>query len=139
MRMFASTPTSSRRCRPSRSGQKGMNCISPAGGGATGARPGRRHGGGGGGRAGSAPAAGGDEIGDGGKRDVLVVGGAPVRVFAAPRREAPLAQDQAVWNAEQLGIGKLDARAGVTIVVEYLDAGGAECRVQRVGGGAHRC
>src|SRR5260221_8713017 len=103
------------------------------------ARAGRRHAGAGAGRAGSALDAGADEIGDGGKRDVLVVGGAPVPVFAAPRREAPLAQDQAVWNAEQLGIGKLDARAGVTIVVEYLDPGGAQCPVQRVGGGAHRC
>ena len=39
----------------------------------------------------------------------------------------------AMRNAEQLGVGELDARARVAVVVQHLDAGGGELGVQPVG------
>jgi len=37
-------------------------------------------------------------------------------------------------NADELGIGEFDPRAGVAIVEQYVDAGGVELLVHRIGG-----
>src|SRR5580658_2384963 len=54
-------------------------------------------------------------------------------VFEPARLQAALGHHQAVRDAEELGVGELDARAGVAVVVQHLDAGGSELGVQPVG------
>src|SRR5882672_509227 len=57
---------------------------------------------------------------------------APLAVFESAGIEAAIRHHQAVRDAQQLGIGELDARARVTVVVQDLDSGGGELGIQAV-------
>src|SRR3981081_2712630 len=59
---------------------------------------------------------------------------AGMTVFESPRGEAPFPDDDPMRNSDELGIGELDPRTGVTIVEQYVDTGGVELPVQRIGG-----
>ncbi len=59
---------------------------------------------------------------------------APVTVFELAGREAAIAHDHAVRNADELGIRELDARALVAIVEQHVDACGQELVVEAFGG-----
>src|SRR5258708_25312050 len=58
---------------------------------------------------------------------------AAVTILQIPRGKASFPDDDPMRNSHELGIGKLDARAGVAIVQQYVDAGGIELLVQRIG------
>ena len=60
------------------------------------------------------------------------------RYSSVPAVEAALADDHAMRNAEQFGVGELDPGTGIAIVVQYVDAGGAELGIERLGRRAHR-
>src|SRR5258708_22155757 len=55
-------------------------------------------------------------------------------IFQIPRGETALPDDDPVRNSDELGIGEFNARTGVAIVEQYVDAGGIELLVQRIGG-----
>src|SRR5438309_6694070 len=57
---------------------------------------------------------------------------APVAIFELARLEAPIGHHQPVWDAEQLRVGELDARARVSVVVQHFDPGGGELGIQAV-------
>src|SRR3984893_3299353 len=57
---------------------------------------------------------------------------AALAVFEFAGIEAAIRHHQAVRDAQQLGIGELDARACVTVVVQDLDPGGGELGIQAV-------
>src|SRR6266478_1568228 len=57
---------------------------------------------------------------------------ASLAVFESAGIEAAIRHHQAVRDAQQLGIGELDARARVTVVVQDLDPGGGELGIQAV-------
>src|SRR5258705_7179969 len=57
---------------------------------------------------------------------------APLAVFDSARIEAAIRHHQAVRDAQQPGIGELDARARATVVVQDLDSGGGELGIQAV-------
>src|SRR6266480_3299217 len=59
---------------------------------------------------------------------------ASLAVFESAGIEAAIRHHQAVRDAQQLGIGELDARTCVTVVVEHLDSGGGELGIQAVAG-----
>src|ERR1700756_791289 len=61
---------------------------------------------------------------------------APLPVLELAGLEARPGHPQPMWNAEQLRVGELDARAGVAIVEQDFDPGIGELGVQAVGGGA---
>src|ERR1700716_1504770 len=53
--------------------------------------------------------------------------------------QSALTDNDAVRNAQQLRIREFDPRAGVPVVVQHLDSGGSELRIQPVGDLAHPC
>ncbi len=57
---------------------------------------------------------------------------AAMAVFEFAGSQAAITDDHAMRDAEQLGIGELHAGAGIAIIVERVDAGGAELRLQRI-------
>src|SRR5439155_2235868 len=57
---------------------------------------------------------------------------ASLAVFESAGIEAAIRHHQAVRDAQQLGVGELDARTCVTVVVEHLDSGGGELGIQAV-------
>src|SRR5258708_24736171 len=59
---------------------------------------------------------------------------AAMTIFQIPRGETALPDDDPVRNSDELGIGEFNARTGVAIVEQYVDAGGIELLVQRIGG-----
>ena len=59
-------------------------------------------------------------------RKLRALGVASAAILEFPALEAALAHHDPVGDAQQLGIGELDARAGIAIVVENLDS---RCRV----------
>jgi len=58
-------------------------------------------------------------------------------VFECAGLEAAIADDDAMRNSEQLGIGEFDAWPRIAIIVEHLDSGLAELIIERIGRGAH--
>src|SRR5690606_30535081 len=48
---------------------------------------------------------------------------APLPVFEPAGRQSAVTDDDAVGNAQQLGVGELDAGPGVAVVVQHVDAG----------------
>src|ERR1700693_3427010 len=59
---------------------------------------------------------------------------AAMTVFEISRGETSFPDDDPMRNSDELGIGEFDARTGVAIVEQYVDAGGIELLVQRIGG-----
>src|SRR3984893_13994773 len=59
---------------------------------------------------------------------------ASLAVFESAGIETAIRHHQAVRDAQQLGIGELDARTRVTVVVQNLDSGGGELGIQAVAG-----
>src|SRR6185503_2415149 len=55
---------------------------------------------------------------------------APMAVFELPFFQAAVTHDHAVWNADELGVGELDARPLVAVVEQCVDAGGDEVVVE---------
>src|SRR6202795_686681 len=55
-----------------------------------------------------------------------------VTIFERPRGQAPFPDDDAMGDADELGIGEVDAWAGVAIVEQYIDAGGVELLIERL-------
>src|SRR5690242_17631823 len=72
------------------------------------------------------------------QRHAAVLIGAPAADLRldGPRLQRAPSERQAQRHAEQLGVGQLLARAGVAVVVEDVDAGGAQLLVQPLGRGA---
>src|SRR6185312_12372362 len=54
-------------------------------------------------------------------------------ILKLSRLQAALAHDEPVGDSEQLGIGKLDPRPCVTVVVQHLDSACGERRVEPIG------
>jgi hypothetical protein len=65
---------------------------------------------------------------------VLAFSVSAVAIFERAALEAALADDDTVRNAQQLGVGELDTGTRVAIIVEHLDTGSAELRIERIGG-----
>src|SRR5438874_6431178 len=57
---------------------------------------------------------------------------APLAVLESAGLQAAIRHHQPVRDPEQLGVGELDARARVTVVVQHLDSGGGELGIQAV-------
>src|SRR2546429_2391024 len=57
---------------------------------------------------------------------------APLAVLESARLHAAIRHHQPVRDPEQLGVGELDARARVTVVVQHLDSGGGKLGIQAV-------
>jgi hypothetical protein len=55
-------------------------------------------------------------------------------IFEFACRDAAIAHDHTVWNADELGIRELDARPLVTIVEQYVDSRGKQFGVKAFGG-----
>src|SRR5882762_985008 len=55
-----------------------------------------------------------------------------VTIFESPRGQAPFPDDDAMRDADELGIGEFDAWTGVAIVEQHIDAGGVELLIQRI-------
>src|SRR6202034_2394469 len=66
--------------------------------------------------------------------DVRRFGLAAMTIFEIPRSQAALADHDAMRDSHELRIGEFDPRTGVPIVEQYIDAGGGELLVQRIGG-----
>jgi hypothetical protein len=63
--------------------------------------------------------------------------GAPVAVFELARGKAAVTDDHAVRDAQQLRVRELHSGPRFAVVVEHVDAGIAQLRVQRIGRIAH--
>src|ERR1700681_4290307 len=59
---------------------------------------------------------------------------AAMTIFEISRGEAAFPDDDPMRNSDELGVGEFDARTGIAIVEQYVDAGGIELLVQRIGG-----
>src|ERR1700676_1396302 len=59
---------------------------------------------------------------------------AAMTIFQIPRGKASFPDDDPMRNSDELRIGEFEARTGVSIVEQYVDAGGIELLVQRIGG-----
>src|SRR5213595_3169058 len=57
---------------------------------------------------------------------------APLAVLESAGLQAAIRHHQPVRDPEQLGVGELDARSRVTVVVQHLDSGGGELGIQAV-------
>src|SRR5579863_6668758 len=71
------------------------------------------------------------------ERKIGAGGVAAVPVLELARLEPAIRHHHAMWNAEQLRVGELDARTCVAVVEQHLEAGGGELGVQAVGDRAH--
>src|SRR6185437_7866697 len=66
-------------------------------------------------------------------RNLLALAGPPMSVLESAGGKASLGDHDTVTDAEQLRVGKLDARALVAVVVERLDASGFQLAIERIG------
>src|SRR6185312_4108202 len=60
-----------------------------------------------------------------------------IAVFQAAGLETPIPDHQPMRNAEELCVGEFDARTGIAVVVEHLDALGGELVVEAIGNFSH--
>src|SRR5207253_1625665 len=70
-------------------------------------------------------------------RKLCALGVASAAILEFPRVEATLADDEAMWDADEFRVGELDARTGIAIVVKNLDSRCGELGIQSVGNLAH--
>src|ERR1700730_8863111 len=69
-----------------------------------------------------------------GRGDFRRFGLAAMTIFEISRGEAAFPDDDPMRNSDELGVGEFDARTGIAIVEQYVDTGGIELLVQRIGG-----
>src|SRR5882724_11642382 len=73
------------------------------------------------------------------EREFLAFRITSIAVFEFAGFQSALTDNHAVRDTQQLCIREFDPRAGVAIVVQHLDTGGSELRIEPIGDLAHPC